>query len=59
MERIIGQTLLSAWPQLTTLEKQRIMSDLRRYFDELRHLPPLRYFGSFGNRPLQDEIFWT
>lgn len=59
MERIIGQSLLSAWPQLTTLEKKRILSDLQRSFEELRHLPSPNYFGSFGNRPLLDEIFWT
>ncbi|KAF7712790.1 Uncharacterized protein PECH_002803 [Penicillium ucsense] len=59
MERIIGQSLLSAWPQLTTLEKKRILSDLQRSFEELRDLSSPDYFGSFGNRPLLDEIFWT
>ncbi|OOQ87431.1 hypothetical protein PEBR_17453 [Penicillium brasilianum] len=57
MERIIGRTLLSAWPQFTTPEKQLIVGELRRYFDELRHLPPPKYFGSFGNRPLQMGYF--
>lgn len=59
MERITGQSLLSTWPQITTLEKKRILSDLQRYFDELRQLPSPNYFGSFGNRQLLDEIFWT
>lgn len=59
MERIIGQTLLSAWPQLTALEKRRTVSDLRRYFDELRRLPSPGYFGSFGKRLLLDGVFWT
>ncbi|KAJ5358719.1 phosphotransferase enzyme family protein [Penicillium cataractarum] len=59
IERIIGQTLLSAWPQLSTLEKQRITSDLRRYWDDLRPLPSPEYYGSVGKRPLLDEIFWT
>jgi hypothetical protein len=59
MERILGQTLLSAWPQLTTLEKQDILSDLRRYFDDLRQLPSPKYFGSLDKRRLLDEIFWT
>ncbi|KAJ5223571.1 phosphotransferase enzyme family protein [Penicillium chermesinum] len=59
MERIIGQSLLSAWPQITTSDKERALSELRRYFDELRHLPSPGYFGSFGSRPLLDDIFWT
>lgn len=57
MERIIGQTLLSVWPQLSTPAKQRMMSDLRRHLDDLRQLP--QYFGSLGKQPLLDEIFWT
>lgn len=59
MERIVGQTLLSAWPQLTELDKHDILSDLRIYCDELRRLPSPKYFGSFGKRQLLDEIFWT
>ncbi|KAJ6185682.1 hypothetical protein N7519_006983 [Penicillium mononematosum] len=59
MERILGQTLLSAWPQLTTSEKQEILKDLRRYFDDLRQLPSPKYYGSFDKRRLLDEIFWA
>ena len=59
MERILGQTLLSAWPQLTKLEKEDILSDLRKYFDDLRQLTSPEYFGSFDKRRLLDEIFWT
>ncbi|KAJ5201404.1 uncharacterized protein N7498_006067 [Penicillium cinerascens] len=59
MERIVGQTLLSAWPRLTISDKQEILSDLRKYFDELRQLPSPKYFGSVGKRELLDEIFWT
>ncbi|KAJ5899485.1 hypothetical protein N7495_004229 [Penicillium taxi] len=58
MERIIGQTLLSAWPHLTTSEKEEILKDLRRYFDDLRKLPSPDYLGSFGKRQLLDGIFW-
>lgn len=59
MERIIGQTLLAAWPQLTESEKHDILSDLRIQFDELRQLASPNYFGSFGKRNLLDGIFWT
>lgn len=59
MERIIGQTLLAAWPKLTESEKQDILSDLRIQFDELRQLSSPNYFGSFGKRKLLDGIFWT
>lgn len=50
MERTMGRTLLSAWPQFKTPEKQLIVG-------ELRHLPPPKYFGSFGKRPLQMGYF--
>ncbi|KAJ5239926.1 phosphotransferase enzyme family protein [Penicillium chermesinum] len=59
MERIIGQTLLAAWPKLTESEKQSILSDLRIQLDELRQLPSPNYFGSLGKRKLLDGIFWT
>lgn len=59
MERILGQTLLSAWPRLTASEKEDISSDLRKYFDDLRQLPSENYFGSIDKRRLLDEIFWT
>lgn len=59
MERIIGETLLTAWPQLTQTGKQSILNDLRIQFNELRHLPSPNYFGSFGKRKLLDGIFWT
>ncbi|KAJ6088363.1 hypothetical protein N7486_009624 [Penicillium sp. IBT 16267x] len=59
MERIVGQTLLSAWSQLVPSEKKGILCILQRYFDELRQLPSPKYFGSFGKRRLLDEIFWT
>ncbi|BDD57415.1 hypothetical protein MPDQ_005536 [Monascus purpureus] len=59
MERIIGQTLLSVWPQLSSPEKELISNTLRTYFDELRQLPPPNYYGSIDKRHLLDEIFWT
>lgn len=59
MERIHGSTLLSAWPQLTDLEKQGILGDLRHYFVVLRQLPSPDYFGSLGRRKLLHDIFWS
>ncbi|KAL5049199.1 hypothetical protein BDW71DRAFT_176328 [Aspergillus fruticulosus] len=59
MERMIGQTLLSAWPGLSPSEKESISSTLQKHFDQLRRLPSPKYFGSFGKRQLLDEIFWT
>lgn len=59
MERIVGQTLLSAWPQLAPSEKKSILSTLQKYFDELRQLPSPKYFGSLGKRYLLDDTFWT
>lgn len=59
MERIIGQTLLSAWPHLSSPEKESIAETLSSYFVELRQLPSPNYYGSSNNRHLLDEIFWT
>ncbi|KAL4992660.1 phosphotransferase enzyme family protein [Aspergillus falconensis] len=59
MERMIGQTLLSAWPGLSPSEKESISSTLQKHFDQLRRLSSPKYFGSFGKRQLLDEIFWT
>lgn len=59
MERIIGETLLAAWPQLTQTDKQNILSDLRIQFNQMSQLPSPNYFGSFGKRKLLDGIFWT
>ena len=59
VERIIGHTLLSAWPQLELSEKKSIVNTLQKYFEELRQLPSPKYFGSFGKRHLLDEILWT
>lgn len=59
MERMIGQSLLSAWAGLSPSEKRSISSALQRHFDELRRLQPPKYFGSVGKRHFLDEIFWT
>lgn len=59
MENIEGETLASKWPSLTELQKGCIATKLKLYFDELRKLSSPGYFGSLGNRPLLDDIFWT
>lgn len=59
MERIQGQTLLSLWLDLTTSEKESVVTTLREYFHELRRLPSPNYYGSLGRRPPLDEVFWT
>ncbi|RHZ51858.1 hypothetical protein CDV55_102957 [Aspergillus turcosus] len=40
-------------------EKQSVVSTLRRYFDELRQFPSPAHYGSLGERPLLDGMFWT
>lgn len=47
---LLGQTLLLAWPQLTTSEKHEILKDLRRYFDNLRQLPSLKILRHFRQK---------
>lgn len=59
MERIFGQTVRSAWPNLAPSEKTSLLGDLKKSLDELRQLPSENYFGSIGKRHLLDGIFWT
>lgn len=59
MERIAGQTLLSLWADLASLEKESIVTTLRKHFNELRRLPSPEYSGSLDDRYLLDELFWT
>ena len=59
MEYIEGNTLASAWTHLNDEQKSKVTSKLRHFFDELRHIPSLGFFGSLGKGPLLDEMFWT
>jgi phosphotransferase family enzyme len=59
MERVVGKTLSSLWPDLTASEKESIVAKLHGYFSELRQLPSPGYYGSLGRRHLLDPIFWT
>ena len=59
MENVKGQSLMSCWSILTTLEKTAIADRLRDVFKHLRDIPSPGYFGSLENRALQDSIFWT
>lgn len=57
MERIFGQTVLSAWPNLAPSEKDSLLLALQRSFGELRQFPSENYFGSFGKRRHRTEFF--
>ena len=59
MENVEGQSLDSCWATLKTTEKTAIAGRLRDVFDQLRDIPCPGYFGSLGNRPLEDSMFWT
>ena len=59
MEYIEGSTLASASPDLNALQKSTMTAKLRNFYNEIRQLPSLGYFGSLGRRPLLDETFWT
>jgi aminoglycoside phosphotransferase len=59
MENVEGQSLASCWTTLSTTAKTAIAEKLRDVFDQLRNLPCPGYFGSLGNRPLEDDMFWT
>ncbi|KAG9241587.1 kinase-like domain-containing protein [Calycina marina] len=59
MENVEGQSLASCWTTLSTTAKTAVAERLRDVFDQLRNLPCPGYFGSLGNRPLEDSMFWT
>ena len=59
MERIIGTTLRDAWPSLSSVEKDAVSAKIKNYIDIMRLTPPPKAYGSVGNRPLRDPIFWT
>jgi len=59
MENVEGQSLAFRWTTLSTTAKTAIADTLRDVFDQLRSLPCPGYFGSLGNRPLEDSMFWT
>ena len=59
MEYIEGETLASKWRSLSALQKGAFTTKLKLCFDELRQLPFPGYFGSLGERPLLDDIFYT
>lgn len=59
MENVQGQTLASRWNTLTTPAKTAIADRLRDVFNHLRNIPCPGYFGSLGNRALEDSMFWT
>ena len=59
MENVDGDTLASRWLSLARQQKEVIVAKLRCFYEELRQLPSPGYFGSLGERPLLDEIFWT
>lgn len=42
MERMPGEILLKAWPKMNDAEKASVITQLRRFFDELRSLAPPR-----------------
>ncbi len=58
MEYIEGETLQSAWPTLSSLDKVQIASKLRSYFDQLRALPWPGYYGSLGKLHFLSNMFW-
>ncbi|KAH9221242.1 kinase-like domain-containing protein [Leptodontidium sp. 2 PMI_412] len=62
MENVGGQSLASCWPTLATTAKAAVADRLRGVLDQLRNIPcpgDQRYYGSLGNRRLDDSLFWT
>jgi Phosphotransferase enzyme family len=59
MEYIHGSTLLSEWPAMSELQKQRVCMKIKSYFEELRQIPSPGYYGSLGHGHLPNGMFWT
>ena len=59
MEYIPGKTLQKCYKGLDNDQKQRIATQLRQYFDELRSLPSPKpeYFGSLDRSGLRHDLF--
>ncbi|KAK4166282.1 hypothetical protein QBC43DRAFT_314377 [Cladorrhinum sp. PSN259] len=56
----VGQTLEARWGSLTTVEKDRVCEEVRRYVREWRRLsqaPGRGIVSSIDNTPLRDEVF--
>ena len=50
MKRIDGETLESQWEKISSQEKDLILSQLKKYIDELRRLK-FKYIGSINKNP--------
>lgn len=56
MEYIPGETLETAWPTMSALEKQEVARRLRAYLKQLRRLKS-PYFGNLGCQPYEHGVF--
>ncbi|KAM3498831.1 hypothetical protein MY10362_007866 [Beauveria mimosiformis] len=59
MKYIPGETLETAWPELSPDEKRNVALQLCGYFNEVRKVPSPGYFGCFGNPPCEAPVFWA
>lgn len=55
---IPGETLCSAWPRLSKVEKEALAQDLNNHLDELRHISE-NYIGAVGKKPFVCDIAMT
>ncbi|KAH8800722.1 phosphotransferase enzyme family protein [Xylogone sp. PMI_703] len=58
MENIEGDALISRWGSMSTSQKEKVCIQLKHFCDELRSIPSLGYYGSLGERGLEDPVFW-
>jgi hypothetical protein len=59
MEYIPGTCLNQAWGTLGAPEKRQVVSQLRRYMDELRSIPSPGYYGGVWRQPIRERDFWS
>jgi hypothetical protein len=60
MELIEGEDLGKSWGKHTSIEKQTMSADLKKYMTELRSLPVPGYIGSVDKGPVTDPILeWS
>ncbi|KAJ5087482.1 phosphotransferase enzyme family protein [Penicillium angulare] len=59
MEYMPGISLGSAWPLLTTTNKDSIARELRCIFDQIRSLPSRGFYGSLNRGPVPHRYFYS
>jgi len=59
MDFVPGEPLSTAWPNLTSLEKNDVTAQIRKAMVDLRNIPSPGYIGSVARQPCADGVFYV